>query len=325
LKMATRPRHRQEGELKPIIVTGAPRSGTTWVGRMLALSPALYYIHEPFNPDHGVSKDICGARFNRYFTYITEKNEKPYYVHIKRMLEGKHSLLYGLASARSVRDVRKVLHRSKEFAGYRRQSAVPLIKDPIAFMSAEWIARRFDVHMVVMIRHPAAFVASMKRFNWPFRPSRWALSQKTLMKDYLYPFEEQLQELEKGDHDIIAQSILMWKVIHSIILIYQQKHKDWIFLRHEDISLDPVQHFRQLYAGFGLDFTDSIEKRIRDHSQDTNPNQASGKQMTIRLNSKANILSWQQRLSTSELSRIKLEVEDIAKLFYSDNEWSQLG
>jgi hypothetical protein len=319
--MATRVRHRQEVELKPVIVTGAPRSGTTWVGRMLALSPALYYIHEPFNPDHGVGKDICGVTFNRYFTYITEENEKPYYVHIKRMLEGKHSLLYGLACAQSVRDVRNVLHRSREFARYRRQSAVPLIKDPIAIMSAEWIARQFDVHMVVMIRHPAAFVASMKRLNWPFRPSRWALSQKSLMKDYLYPFEEQLQELEKGDHDLIDQAILMWKVIHSVILKYQQKHKDWIFLRHEDISLDPVQHFRRLYARFGLDFTNSIEKRIRDHSQASNPNQASGKQKTIRLNSKANILSWQRRLSTSELSRIKLEVENITNMFYSDNEW----
>ena len=319
--MATSTSHAQEGELKPVVVTGAPRSGTTWVGRMLALSPALYYIHEPFNPDHGVGNDVCGAKFNRYFTYITEENEKPYYNHIKRMLEGKHSILYGLASARSVKDVRNIFHRSQEFAGYRRQSAVPLIKDPIAIMSAEWIARRFDVHMVVMIRHPAAFVASMKRFNWPFRPSRWVLSQKSLMKDYLYPFEAQLQELENGDHDIIDQSILMWKVVHSVILKYQQKYKDWIFLRHEDISLDPVQNFGRLYARFGLDFTDNIEARIRDHSQDSNPSQASGKHMTIRLNSKANVLSWQQRLSTTELSRIRLEVEEIANMFYADNEW----
>ena len=35
---------------KPILVTGAHRSGTTWVGKMLALAPGVAYVHEPFNP-----------------------------------------------------------------------------------------------------------------------------------------------------------------------------------------------------------------------------------------------------------------------------------
>ena len=37
---------------KPILVTGAHRSGTTWVGKMLALAPGVAYLHEPFSPTH---------------------------------------------------------------------------------------------------------------------------------------------------------------------------------------------------------------------------------------------------------------------------------
>ena len=37
---------------RPILVTGAHRSGTTWVGKMLALAPGVAYVHEPFNPLH---------------------------------------------------------------------------------------------------------------------------------------------------------------------------------------------------------------------------------------------------------------------------------
>jgi hypothetical protein len=51
---------------RPILVTGAHRSGTTWVGRMLALVPGVEYIHEPFNPVGPAG--ICNARFDHYYT-----------------------------------------------------------------------------------------------------------------------------------------------------------------------------------------------------------------------------------------------------------------
>jgi LPS sulfotransferase NodH len=34
----------------PILVTGSAKSGTTWVGEMLAASGQIGYIREPFNP-----------------------------------------------------------------------------------------------------------------------------------------------------------------------------------------------------------------------------------------------------------------------------------
>ena len=34
---------------RPILVTGSHLSGTTWVGRMIAVSPCVAYLHEPFN------------------------------------------------------------------------------------------------------------------------------------------------------------------------------------------------------------------------------------------------------------------------------------
>ena len=313
--------HETSAPLKPVLVTGAPRSGTTWVGRMLALSHDLYYVHEPFNPDRGVGRDICNVSFERYFTYITEQDEVQYYSPIKRMLDGKYNAYLGFRNAHTISGFKRVLDRSREFSRYRQQSVLPLIKDPIAIMSAGWIARRFDVNVVVMIRHPAAFVASMKRLNWPFRPSRWALSQPNLMKDYLYPFEDQLKELQAQKQDIIAQSVLMWNVIHHVILRYKEEHADWIFLRHEDISLDPIKHFQRLYKKLGLEFNEDVSAAIQSYSQDSNPDQASGKEITIRLNSQANISSWKHRLSPSEIERIRPQVEAIAGNFYSDSDW----
>ena len=38
-------------KIRPILVTGSHRSGSTWVGNMIALSPEIQYIPETFKPN----------------------------------------------------------------------------------------------------------------------------------------------------------------------------------------------------------------------------------------------------------------------------------
>ena len=45
-----------------ILVTGAPRSGTTWAGSTIAAAARLRYVHEPFNP-HYYRPALCSVRF----------------------------------------------------------------------------------------------------------------------------------------------------------------------------------------------------------------------------------------------------------------------
>ena len=307
--------------VKPILVTGAPRSGTTWVGQMLALSPQVNYIHEPFNPDSSPGTAICSARFAKYFTYLTDENGSEYYEPIKRMIDGKYDPWRGLAQARSVGGALRTLRAWRMFASHRRRGGVPLIKDPIALMSAEWLVRRFDMHCVVMIRHPAAFVASMKRLGWSAFPENWALSQQLLMRDYLSPFEAQIRSLQSGEHDLIERTSLAWKLCHHVILQYQTKHRDWVFLRHEDISRHPSDSFRGLYQRMGLTFSDGIKRAIEEHTNGSNPESASKDEKVFRLNSQANISAWKGRLSGQEIERIREYVGEVAERFYGDDDW----
>ncbi|HFQ91935.1 MAG TPA: hypothetical protein ENK29_03550, partial [Chromatiales bacterium] len=108
-------------KLKPILVTGSHRSGTTWVGRMLTVSPALYYVHEPFNPSHPPGAGICNIRIKTWFKYITEENQQEYLRPIQDMLDGKYSLLRDLKTVRSKRTLKQVLKRAKQFKTYQTQ------------------------------------------------------------------------------------------------------------------------------------------------------------------------------------------------------------
>ena len=307
--------------IKPVLVTGSPRSGTTWVGRMLTKSSQLYYIHEPFNPDYRPGTGICNVRFNHYQTYISPANESSYYKPIKQMLEGKYSLAAGILACRSIAEIKKVWYQKKKFQKYQRRHMLPLIKDPIALMSAEWLGRRFDINVVIMIRHPAAFVASMKRLNWGFDPSRWALSQPLLIRDYLSPFEEELRILRDSKSDIIDQTALFWKVLYFVVLKYKEKYQDWIYLRHEDVSLNPLVEFKRLYQRLGLDFSDEVQEQIAVYSNASNPSHARGTDKLLKLNSKKVISHWKKALSAQEVRRIKERVEEVSKYFYSDSDW----
>ena len=48
---------------------------------------------------------------------------------------------------------------------------------------------------------------------------------------------------------------MLWNMIYGTVRRYQEDHPDWIFLRHEDISMDPAAHFRDLFEQLDLAFT----------------------------------------------------------------------
>ncbi len=111
---------------KPILVTGAHRSGTTWVGKMLALAPGVAYVHEPFSPR--TPKGLSPAGFDRYFTVVTTANESRYRAGLARTLAQRYDLGAQLRSARSWRDVVRIprdyrrLRRARGSAGRGRSS-----------------------------------------------------------------------------------------------------------------------------------------------------------------------------------------------------------
>lgn len=305
-------------KIKPILVTGSHRSGTTWIGKMLAATPEVGYIHEPFNLTH--RPGICTAKFPYWFTYITEENEAPYYEPLKNTFAFHFSLRAELPSIHSLRHACRMIKNYKNFALYRFRHAAPLIKDPIALFSSEWLAKRFDMNVVVLIRHPAAFTSSIRRLNWTHNFSHF-LNQPLLMRDYLAPFEAEICAFAQKEHDILEQATLLWRIIHHLILQYQEKNRDWIFFRHEDISTDPLHYFAYLYKCMNLTFTSSVKKVIEDYSSEDNPTEAAKGHALVKRNSKSNIKSWRNKFTEAELTRLRKEVEDISHHFYSDADW----
>lgn len=250
-----------------IFISGAHRSGTTWVGKMLALAEGMNYLHEPFN------LLVNPSVFSKWFTYISEANGNEY--------------LQFLADLFSSKSTQNRL----------------LIKDPIAVFSLEWLASHFPAHVIVMIRHPCGFTASLKRLNWT-HDFRHFLDQPLLINDINSDLVDEISEEVKHPSNIIGQAILLWKLIYTRVKRYQESNPDWIFIRHEDICLNPLSLYEKLYASIGVPFSADIKEKIQSYSDSANPVISKGYD-NIKRHSSEMIDSWRNILSKKEIERVE--------------------
>jgi Sulfotransferase family len=304
---------------KPILVTGSHRSGTTWVGRMLCLSHEAGYIHEPFNPNR--RPGWSGTRIPCWFLYVDEHNEAHYRDVLEDVLAFRYPIRLNLAELRGPVQLGTFALDLQKSLVHRLRGVRPLVKDPIALFSAEWLARTFDMDVVVMIRHPAAFIGSLKKLDWQFRFRGW-LQQKELLRDLLHPYEQQMRHYWNNPPDIIDQGVLLWNAMHHVIERYRERHPEWQFLRHEDVAAAPLDRFEQLYESFDLRFDGGVEERVARFSGAGNPGEvASWRRRAVRRDSAATATTWTERLTMEEVDRIRAGTAELAGVLYADQEW----
>ena len=285
---------------------------------MLSAGDELVYIHEPFSPNARAAP--CYPRFTTWFTYITKENEAPYRERIERLATLRYPWGAEVLERRSLRGLLGATRRALQYREARRQGKHPLIKDPVALMSAEWLADTFGMQILILIRHPCAFVASLKRMNWRFSFSNFT-SQPSLLRDLLGPFEDEMRRLDAMEHDLIDNGSLIWKVIHHVIYLFEARHQGWIFVRHEDLATSPLEAYQNLYERLKLDWNDRARGTIEKFCYAKIPTPDYGQVLRLVRNSREDAWSWKKVLTTSEIARIRERVEPIASRYYGDETW----
>jgi len=287
------------------------------VGKILATAPKVKYIHEPFNPDR--FPDYRNKPFfSDWFQYICEDNSGNYESIFEDIIHSKSPIQIGLANVREF-GAGCVLNAEISSFMHRLNKSRVIIKDPIAFFSADWFCHRFDMHVIVMVRHPAAFCSSLKLKQWSFDFNNF-LKQPLLIDKYMSPFKKDIETYAKDEMPIIDQAILLWNIIYYTASIYREKNRTWLFIKHEDVSRNPTDRFRSIFQSLDLEFTKITEKAIIQSSGEHNPSEQLTSNEFIR-DSVKNIMNWKVRLTQEEVQKIKIETSPIWKLFYSEAEW----
>ncbi|HNK63150.1 MAG TPA: sulfotransferase [Anaerolineales bacterium] len=304
-------------DLTPILVTGSHRSGTTWVGKMLAADNDTAYISEPLNVLH--RPGVFRALVKHWYTYITTENEAEFLPAFHELLDFQYHTWLEIRSLRSFRDFMRMGRDFHTFFTGSLHGQRALIKDPFAVFSTPWFEQALKCKVVITARHPGGFVGSLKRLGWHFDFKNF-LDQPLFMRDHLEGDRASMESLPADD--IVGQAALLWKIIYRFVHGTRSGFPQFHIVRHEDLSLDPIEGYRSLYTSLGLDFTERVKEIIQNSSSSENPVKlAKNKTHSVKLDSRANLDNWKKILTPEEITRIRKMTEGVSEFFYSDEEW----
>ncbi|UBU12421.1 sulfotransferase [Nonomuraea gerenzanensis] len=237
-----------------MLVTGLPRSGTSWVGRMLTAGGELVYVNEPLNPQHppGRCPGVLDAQVTHRFQYICDDNSDHWLPPFRDTVALRYHWLAELRANRSPYDLARLLRYGTAFTLGRLTGRRALLDDPFAVLSAGWFARRLGCRVIALVRDPVSFVASWQRLGWSV-DVRELLEQPLLVRDH-----PEVLELRHLPEDRVAGAAALWRVTRSVL----ERTQGILLTPYEALAADPVPGFRRLYAYAGLRWTPAAERRI---------------------------------------------------------------
>ncbi|MFZ7127488.1 MAG: sulfotransferase [Desulfobacterales bacterium] len=218
---------RPAGTGSAIIVSGCPRSGTTWIAEVLNTIPDSNILYEPL---YLRSNPILSEIGFRWRTYIRPDEDSPdirYY--FEQILTGK-TLNPGTLS----RADRNTVPGTRTW----------IVKFVRANMLMSWLVRQFEVpRPLVVIRHPCAVVSSQLRMgSWDH------VTAPVECPEFFaeYPEFEKIRRKLRHLDEMLAFS---WCLEYFLIL-KEQKPYPWLLLAYEDLLLNPEKRFSDIFRNF---------------------------------------------------------------------------
>jgi hypothetical protein len=247
-----------------LLVTGLPRSGTSWVGKMLEASGEVVYVNEPLNPRHppGHSPGVLDAEVTHQFQYIAADDDAEWRRAFGDTLRLRYHLFRELRRNHRPYDLGRCAKYLASFTAGRLKHRRALLDDPYAIFSTGWLAQTMDVRAVVLVRDPVAFVGSWRSLGWTIDFAE-LLDQPLLVRDHLGPYVERMRALV-GSPDWLARSALLWEATYDVVDRAFGNLPGVNLVSYESLVQQPVERFAELYKTLGLTWTDGAEQQIRE-------------------------------------------------------------
>ena len=296
-----------------VFVTGAHRSGTTVLGEILARASGTWTVWEPFNQHWGLAAVNGPYRHIQRGTQDQALDDLETYLRSGR---GRWAVKQqGHRARQYVSQVRRNRRRRRDWGG--AAGKVPIVKDPFILLAIEAIQPRLTRRpVVVAVRHPCAWIASLRRMGWPAGPELNALiRQRELHETYLsdlLPHRdwEQADELEAGAR--------AWACLYRMVLV-QSRSSEVAVVPMETFGETPDHVIRRLFAITRLPAPEPIVQIADEFTRQTGvvvPQH--GKRHELRRDAKALSTAWRSHFDEAEVRVVRRITEPVFSEFYSD-------
>lgn len=323
--MTARRTSRGGTSLKPnqhILLTGAPRSGTTFAGHIIALAGNVGYVREPFNSDFG----LHGLPHQFLYLYEGMADEATYRDMAASLVAGRAA--FKRMPVRGANTRRQALgralfgsgtHYSYMKARYNPQVSRYLFKDPMACLASQYLHDQFNVQVIIMVRHPLPTIASMRRVNLDHRLDD-LVAQKYLYQTYL---KDILGGVRLERISSLERRALLWSCLYYMLYNFSKDHEGYIVLPHEHLAHQPQSAMQSLFGQLGLEFDSHIQEKLKTMTEHPeSPGRLSGNKMHVLKRNSQKLLSENYgKFDPGELRVIHSLTDDVTKLFYSSTDW----
>lgn len=307
-----------------VYVTGEIRGGTTFVGKVLSMPLEVDYIHEPFNIRCGM------PGMTKRWRYVKPSLDTP---EMQEIHEAASRIFSYDFTLRNSPFHNEAIHRRiiKQLVGTRGPYYLRLakmnpfhrhavIKDPTGTLLTEYLYVHFGVKPVVVIRHPASFIASLRRAGWWPDVHKILDDQPLLAQDHL---NGSLHTWFNENNDEIQNAAAHWRLLTQVVLNQAKKYGDWHLVKLEELSANPVEEFRKLYGELELPWSASVEKKILSTTQVKGKAEVKGNLVQDFKRDSSKIFELRKNSLTQEERRKIFDiVKDVALEFYSEESFS---
>ncbi|MGH2698640.1 MAG: sulfotransferase [Actinomycetota bacterium] len=267
------------GGVRPVLVVGPPRSGTTWVEQVMGLAADSCSINEPDN-DTQVPFALKAKRALGRYPVLDPGDEAP--EDYARLWDGafagiRHSrnprwktgkLLLKLADKNEFR--RALCTQVDPCLSLKLRAAIALASPPSdgttaanvvvksvhTSFSVSWIAERWQPKVVVVLRHPFNVVGSWAELGWGAGGGCSLFERSSVRRRYLDPMGIPLPQKRATSIELLTWQIAL---LTSALERTAAAHPEWQVVWHESLCLDPKTRFKELFHKVGLSWTEEAE------------------------------------------------------------------
>lgn len=257
---------------KSILIAGTARSGTTWLGDLIASQIPSRILFEPFNPDL-----VPEYRGFHYFQYLRPGTENP------EFRSFAHKVFTG-----------ELRNRWTDRQNERIRSEFRIIKEIRINLALKWLHDNFpEVPIIFLLRHPCAVVASRMELGWATdRDIQPFLSQPDLVTDHLAPFMDLIQTAKTDEE----KHAIIWSV-SNLVPLEQFKSNEIKIVYYENLCTQPEIELPAIFASIGQTYRDSNNNAVNRPSQTTRLTSAV-------VDGTDRISSWRKKLSPAQTESI---------------------
>jgi hypothetical protein len=257
------------------------------VGEVFSSCEKVRYVYEPFNWQWNAK--LQGEL--SHFEYLKKESEVPRLVSkaASRAFQGRQT----------VRQIQRAFYRRYLWPSIKPFDYV-VVKDPTAVLMTDYIASRANTDVLILVRHPCAFVSSIMRLDWHLKAKR-LLRQPVLMSDHLKPYRHLIGDA-RGDP--LTTGAAIWCAIHIVLFNQAITHPTWVVRKYEELCVDGGAPILGMCADLGLQggtlidsSAGSVDRKSDDAGSTSRPTESMPN-------------AWKAQLSEAQVKTIMSTVRD---------------